>query len=169
MKRMSAIKAASDFYRRITTPVGDMGLLGNGAELCALELHPQQLRRDEDALLLRAERELAEYFAGRRRSFSVPLCIRGTPFQLLVWRALADIPYGQAETYGSIARRIGRESACRAVGMACNQNPLPILLPCHRVLGAGNRLTGYAGGLEMKKYLLELEREHMEREHPERE
>lgn len=161
------------FERRIATPVGDMLLWANEAGVCALELRldagsAASVRRCSgesadaraEALLLQAERELTEYFAGRRKCFSVPLCIEGTPFQTQVWRALSDIPYGRTETYGGIARRIGRERACRAVGMACNRNPLPIFLPCHRVLGAGNRLTGYARGPEMKKFLLELEREH---------
>ncbi len=162
-----------ELHRRIATPVGELLLRANEWGICALELTPGKRlpqpcqagsmveAERARALLSQAEAELAEYFAGRRRCFSVPLCIQGTVFQALVWRALADIPYGHVETYASIARRIGRDRACRAVGMACNQNKLPILLPCHRVLGAGNRLTGYAGGLEMKKFLLELEREHM--------
>lgn len=162
----------TELHRRIATPVGELLLRANERGICALELKPgkalPQPSSDAsgeaecaEALLSQAEAELAAYFAGRRRSFSVPLCIHGTAFQMLVWQALADIPYGQVETYASIARRIGRERACRAVGLACRQNPLPILLPCHRVLGAGNRLTGYAGGLDMKEFLLKLESEQM--------
>ena len=101
--------------------------------------------------------ELEEYFAGRRRAFSVPLCIRGTLFQKRVWLALAEIPYGETASYAEIACKTGNPRACRAVGMANHRNPLPIFLPCHRVIGADGRITGYAGGLEIKRYLLELE------------
>ncbi len=102
-------------------------------------------------------RELAEYFAGRRRSFSVTLAPEGTEFQLATWRALREIPYGTTISYAELAQRIGRPSASRAVGAANGANPLPIVVPCHRVIGADGSLTGFGGGLPTKRALLELE------------
>lgn len=101
--------------------------------------------------------EVEEYFAGRRKGFSVDLDTPGTPFQKKVWEALLAIPYGETRTYGQVAVAMGRPKAARAVGGACNQNPVAIIVPCHRVLGAGGDLTGYAGGIEIKRRLLELE------------
>jgi methylated-DNA-[protein]-cysteine S-methyltransferase len=102
--------------------------------------------------------QLAEYFDGRRRQFDLPLAPEGTPFQQSVWRALLDIPYGETISYGELATRIGRRSASRAVGLANGSNPLPIVIPCHRVIGASGKLTGYGGGLAIKDQLLALER-----------
>ena len=110
-------------------------------------------------ILTQASRELAEYFAGKRREFSVPLHPGGTPFQQKVWAALCRIPYGETRTYGEIARQIGAPKAARAVGMANHRNPLPLFIPCHRVVGASGELTGYAGGLDHKRFLLALERQ----------
>jgi len=101
--------------------------------------------------------QLAEYFARRRRDFSLPLAPAGTAFQVAVWHALADIGYGETVTYGELARRVGRPAAVRAVGQANGANPLPIFYPCHRVVAAGGRLGGYGGGLDVKCVLLELE------------
>lgn len=102
--------------------------------------------------------EIKEYFEGRRKDFSVPLDTRGTSFQRTVWKALREIPYGATLSYGQIAAAVGRPRAARAVGGACNQNPVAIIVPCHRVVGADGSLTGYAGGVEIKQKLLELER-----------
>ena len=102
--------------------------------------------------------ELNEYFAGQRRSFDVPIIMEGTPFQKRVWEALCDIPYGETRTYGQIAQAIGNPKASRAVGMANNKNPLMVIVPCHRVIGANGQLSGYAGGVELKERLLLLER-----------
>lgn len=110
-------------------------------------------------LLAQAARELGEYFAGIRRTFTFPISVQGTPFQQEVWRALRSIPYGQTRTYGQIAAQIGRPKAVRAVGMANHRNPLPIVVPCHRVVGADGSLTGYAGGLDIKTLLLRLEKQ----------
>ncbi len=110
----------------------------------------------ETALTVRAAEQLREYFAGERRDFDLPLRLSGTDFQRRVWDALCTIPYGSTRTYGEIARACGSPGAPRAVGQACNRNPVSIAVPCHRVVGAGG-LTGYAGGLESKKILLELE------------
>jgi O-6-methylguanine DNA methyltransferase len=101
--------------------------------------------------------ELAEYFAGCRREFRVPLDLRGTPFQVSVWCALAEIPYGQTRTYADIARKVQRPKAFRAVGSANAANPVPIILPCHRVIASGGRLGGYGGGVEAKRRLLAFE------------
>ena len=148
--------------RNLETPIGPILLQADATGVCALRLNSPGDRWDASPLLDRAQAELEEYFAGRRRAFSVPLSMHGTAFQMQVWRALMEIPYGKTATYGALARRIGRERACRAVGMANHVNPLPILVPCHRVVGANGQLTGYAGGLEMKKFLLELEERYAE-------
>lgn len=105
-----------------------------------------------------ANQQLQEYFGGRRKTFDLPISPRGTPFQMAVWKALCEVPYGEVRTYGQIAAAIGNPKASRAVGMACNRNPLWIVIPCHRVVGSNRSLTGYAGGLEMKRTLLELEK-----------
>ncbi len=110
-------------------------------------------------VLRQAVRELTEFFAGTRRTFTVPLAPVGTPFQQQVWRALQNIPYGATCSYRDIACAVGRPAACRAVGMANHCNPIPIIIPCHRVVGADGRLTGYAGGLAIKSRLLQFERE----------
>ncbi|MBR4290995.1 MAG: methylated-DNA--[Oscillospiraceae bacterium] len=104
-----------------------------------------------------ANSQLQEYFCGKRTSFDFPMRPKGTPFQMEVWQALSRIPYAQTQTYGQIAAEIGKPKAARAVGMACNRNPLWIAVPCHRVVGANQKLTGYAGGLAMKQALLDLE------------
>jgi methylated-DNA-[protein]-cysteine S-methyltransferase len=109
-------------------------------------------------LLDRAARQLDEYFTRRRASFDLPLAPRGTALQREVWAALAEIPIGETRTYADLARRVGRPSAARAVGAANGKNPLSIVIPCHRVIGASGALTGYAGGLDAKRWLLEHER-----------
>lgn len=109
-------------------------------------------------LLAQTARELEEYFAGERRTFTVPLAPAGTDFQRKVWTALRAIPYGETVSYGDLARRIGKPGAAIAVGQANGRNPIPIIVPCHRVIGADGKLVGYAGGLEIKKALLRLEK-----------
>lgn len=150
MKRMR-------FERVVETPVGKMTLCADEVGVCALEFGVKTERADASPLLDHAQQELEEYFAGRRRAFSVPLSIHGTPFQEKVWRALMEIPYGETISYGELARRVGNAKAARAVGMANHVNRIPIIIPCHRVVGANGRLTGYAGGLEIKRILLETE------------
>lgn len=108
-------------------------------------------------LLLAAEEQLLAYFDGKLRSFSLPAAAQGTPFQKQCWDALLAIPYGETMTYGQLAKTIGCPGAVRAVGMAAHRNPLPILIPCHRLIGSGGRLTGYAGGIPLKEALLRLE------------
>lgn len=121
---------------------------------------PAGYARAETPLLQAASAQLSEYFSGTRAQFDLPLAPRGTPFQQSVWNALLTIPVGHTRTYGEIAAQIGRPKAARAVGMANNRNPLSIFIPCHRVIGADGSLTGYAGGLDVKRYLLDLEKRH---------
>lgn len=111
----------------------------------------------ETEVLAKAGRQLGEYFRGERRVFSLPLALRGTPFQLRCWEALRAVPYGKTATYGDIARAAGSPKAFRAAGMANNRNPVAIIVPCHRIIGADGSLTGYGGGLEIKAFLLALE------------
>ena len=143
--------------RVIDAPIGKLTLCADEVGICEVKFGAQSSRADASELLDRAQRELEEYFAGRRRAFSVPLSIHGTPFQEKVWRALTEIPHGETVSYGELARRVGNPKACRAVGMANHVNRIPIFIPCHRVVGANGRLTGYAGGLEIKRILLETE------------
>lgn len=114
--------------------------------------------QDSLSVLDKTEKELAEYFAGSRKSFNIPLLLVGTDFQKSVWQALQEIPYGEVVTYMDIAHLIGNPKGVRAVSQAIGSNPLSILIPCHRVVGSNGSLTGYAGGLVAKRYLLELER-----------
>jgi len=120
---------------------------------------PQDTQLCETPLLKEAARQLKSYFAGELKEFSLPLEPSGTDFMKQVWAALCGIPYGKTATYGEIAERVGRPKAARAVGLANNRNPIPIFIPCHRVIGADGSLTGYAGGLDMKKKLLDLEKD----------
>lgn len=142
-----------------TTPAGPLGLEAEGGALTRLYL-PNQLLPPagaETPLLAEGRRQLLDYFQGNRRDFDLPLAPHGTPFREEVWAALRAIPYGRTITYGELAVRVGRPKAVRAVGQANHHNPLSILIPCHRVVGAGGSLTGYGGGLELKRLLLELE------------
>ncbi len=118
---------------------------------------PEGFMKQDTPLLLEAKRQLEEYFAGLRAAFSLPLAPKGTEFQKRVWRELENIPYGKTSTYGQIAEAIGNPNASRAVGGANHHNPIAIMIPCHRVIGADGRLTGYAGGLDIKETLLRLE------------
>lgn len=142
------------------TPVGQMALAGEGDAISRLYLPGLPLPRlasRETPLLARGREELLEYLAGARRDFDLPLAPQGTPFQQRVWAALREIPYGQTRSYRELALAAGSPRSYRAVGMANHRNPIPILIPCHRVVGADGSLTGYAGGLELKRKLLELE------------
>lgn len=121
---------------------------------------PQKALLQTTELLSMATIQLDEYFQGKRTTFSLPFKLTGTPFQLVVWKELQNIPYGQTTSYKEIAQKINKPKACRAVGMANNKNPLPIIIPCHRVIGSNGKLIGYAGGLKLKNYLLELEKSH---------
>lgn len=143
------------------TPIGRIGLVENGSSLTHLffegEKGPVGAKENETDLLVRASLQLEEYFNGHRLVFDLPLAPFGTEFQRLVWGELMKIKYGQKKTYGQVAEAIGHALAFRAVGQANNRNPIAIIIPCHRVIGAGGSLTGYAGGLGIKEYLLKHE------------
>lgn len=121
---------------------------------------PDSCPHEKSPLLEAAQNELSAYFEGRLNSFTVPLRPEGTAFMLSVWNELCRIPYAQTAAYGEIAKRLDKPGAARAVGMACNKNPIPILIPCHRVIGASGSLTGFGGGLDIKKRLLSIEAGH---------
>lgn len=145
----------------VPSPVGPLTLTQEDQALTGLHFgeHPQQGAEGPTPLLEKAARQLEEYFAGQRKEFSLPLAPKGTEFQLRVWQALLQIPYGETRSYGELAAMVGNPKACRAVGGANHRNPLSILIPCHRVVGTGGNLTGYAGGLNVKEFLLKLESE----------
>lgn len=156
----------TQFTKTIASPVGPLKLVASDEGLVAIIWHDDRpgrvkLAELEEApdhpVLLHAERELGEYFAGERTSFSVPLDMVGTDFQKAVWNALLTIPFGETRSYGEIARQVGRPTAFRAVGAANGQNPLSIIAPCHRVIGSDGSLTGFGGGLPAKEFLLGLE------------
>jgi len=132
------------------------------AAICYIFLNaskePNGYIKQETPLIKKAARQFSEYFDGKRKTFDLPLIMRGTAFQKKVWKALQNIPYGKTVSYGEIAAKIGNPKACRAVGMANNRNPISIIVPCHRVIGHNGSLTGYGGGLELKQKLLELEK-----------
>ena len=132
----------------VNTPLGEMVLGEDGGKITRLYLRAQDVPagsgQEQTPVLQEALRQLGEYFDGTRKVFDLPLQPRGTAFQQRVWRALCDIPYGQTRSYAHLAEQIGRPKACRAVGMANHKNPIPILIPCHRVVGADGSLTGYA-------------------------
>jgi methylated-DNA-[protein]-cysteine S-methyltransferase len=151
-------------YTTLDSPIGELLLVGDGHALHRLDMREGRRpvpidpswRRDEDAFA-DAATELGEYFACARREFTLPLALHGNPFELRVWRELLEIPFGATASYGEIARRIGEPSAARAVGLANGRNPVAVIVPCHRVIGADGSLTGYGGGLERKRLLLDLE------------
>ena len=153
-------------YDVIDSPVGELLVAATDRGLCRISYRQdgmdEVLAQTFGARVLRlpldeVRRELDEYFAGRRRAFDLPLDLRVAPFHEAVLRELARVPYGRTDTYGSLAAKAGRPRAARAVGTVMNRNPIPIVLPCHRIVGADGSLTGYAGGLDAKRRLLELE------------
>jgi len=148
------------------SPVGDLFIAATPRGLCRIsytvEGQDEAVARIFGARVLRmpldeVRRELDEYFEGRRREFDLPLDLRVAPFNEAVLHELARVPYGRTDTYGALAAKVGRPKAARAVGTVMNRNPIPIVLPCHRIVGANGSLTGYAGGLDVKRALLELE------------
>ena len=146
---------------QIDTPVGRLTLVASDAGIRTILWDGVDPPAEEDAggeeVLADAARQLSEYFAGTRRSFELPLDLKGTPFQQKAWLALATIPFGETVSYGEQARRLGNPNAPRAVGSANRVNPIPIVLPCHRVIGADGSLTGFGGGLDTKRLLLDHE------------
>lgn len=153
-------------YKTMPSPVGRLKLVASAHGLAAILWEKEDPKRvrlgplTEDKnhpVLLETERQLNDYFAGKRKAFSVPFDFVGTTFQKRVWEALMTIPFGKTPSYGEIARQIGRPEAARAVGAAIGRNPISIIVPCHRVIGSNGKLTGFAGGLETKASLLKLE------------
>jgi len=141
------------------SPIGLLKITESDGAITALGLTEKVETTETTALLEKAKEELEEYFCGERKNFDLPVTFRGTEFQKQVWRELQRIPYGKTYTYGQIAKLIGKEKASRAVGGACNRNPLMILVPCHRVVGSNGKLTGFACGLDKKTFLLDLEKQ----------
>jgi methylated-DNA-[protein]-cysteine S-methyltransferase len=143
------------------SPIGALLLVSNGQALTQIylpgEWQTPPAEDARDAILDETARQLRAYFAGKRRDFELPLAPTGTPFQRRVWQALLEIPYGETFSYSEIAMRLDAPAAARAVGLANGRNPIPIVIPCHRVIGAGGGLVGYGGGLERKRWLLDLE------------
>ncbi len=157
-------------YATISTPVGPLSLFvsakglhrilwGNEHEIEESLQALQSFKKDEHhPVFLKATKALQEYFSGQRHTFDLPLVLNGTEFQMKAWQALCNIPYGQTLSYAEQAEKVGNRNKARAVGMANHYNPIPIIIPCHRVIGANGQLTGFAGGLELKQYLLTLEK-----------
>jgi methylated-DNA-[protein]-cysteine S-methyltransferase len=151
-------------YRYLDTPVGRLLLAREERDLRLINFQRRRLPRPDPRWHESPDAfddvvsQLTEYFAGQRQRFELPLALEGTPFQQRVWRELQDIPYGVTISYGQLAARIGQPTASRAVGLANGSNPLAIVIPCHRVIGANGTLTGYGGGLPIKERLLALER-----------
>ena len=149
-------------FCHVDSPIGRLLLTCDGMSLTGLYMNPNGKEQsiqgwEEDAgiePLAHAAQQLSEYFAGTRRDFDLPLRLQGTVFQQRVWQELTEIPYGTTWSYGQLAKRLGNPNASRAVGLANGQNPISILVPCHRVIGADGSLTGYGGGLERKQWLL---------------
>lgn len=157
-------------YKIVESPVGKLKVIASDKGLVAILWEndkPSRVRLGEvtdnsqHPVLLKAEKQLAEYFAGKRKQFSVALDMHGTSFQKNVWEALLAIPFGETRSYGQLAKQLGNANASRAVGAANGKNPLSIIVPCHRVIGSTGKLTGFAGGMKTKAHLLELEEQGM--------
>jgi methylated-DNA-[protein]-cysteine S-methyltransferase len=154
------------YYCYLDTPIGELLLAGEGDALSMIGFPKGVMRRDpepdwiyNEEPLEKARTQLTEYFSGQRKDFDLPLTLNGTEFQVSVLEALLEIPYGETTSYGAIAKQIGRPKAVRAVGAANGRNPIPIIVPCHRVIGSSGDLTGFGGGLDTKEALLRLEAE----------
>lgn len=151
------------YYKDINTVIGKVRIIEEDGYIIELQIN-KDFDKNEDILekdtniLKNTERQLSEYFSGKRNTFDLKLNSKGTDFMKKVWRELLNIPYGETRTYKEIAEKIGNPKGARAVGMANNKNPIPIIIPCHRVIGKNKKLVGYALGLDMKEFLLNLER-----------
>jgi methylated-DNA-[protein]-cysteine S-methyltransferase len=155
-------------YKTIASPVGKLKLVASEKALVAILWEQDSPRRvrltemaanDHHPVLLETERQLGEYFEGKRETFSIALDLRGTRFQKDVWQTLLAIPFGETRSYGQLAQQLGNPRATRAVGAANGRNPVSIIVPCHRVIGSSGKLTGFAGGLDAKSYLLDSEKQ----------
>lgn len=144
----------------IETPIGKIELIESKENLSRISFEENfhnEIPIKETKFLKECKNQILEYFNGKRKKFTIPITLTGTKFQSLVWNALIQIPYGETKTYEQIAQIIGNQKACRAVGLANHNNPLPIVIPCHRVIGKNGKLTGYAGGINRKEQLILLE------------
>ena len=144
----------------IDSPIGKIAVFAENGKLIRLDLKTKE-KADSvitEKVLFEAEKQLSEYFSGERKTFEIEFEFSGTEFQKSVWSGLLKIPFGETKTYGEIAKEIGKPKAGRAVGSACNKNPLPIIVPCHRVIGKNGKLTGFACGTEIKEWLLDHEK-----------
>lgn len=146
------------FYQYLNSPIGFIKITANDEAINEVTFVENEEEDKPNALTQEAVNQLMEYFEGKRKVFDLPLSPIGTPFQQAVWKALCSIPYGETRSYGEIAKMIGNPKASRAVGMANNRNPISIIIPCHRVIGASGKLVGYGGGIDKKIYLLNLEK-----------
>ena len=149
------------YKKVIDSPVGKIEIIEENEKITELNIYNEKknnIIEKDTKLLLETQKQLKEYFEGKRTKFEIPLNPKGTEKMKKVWKELLKIPYGEVRTYKEIAEKVGNSKASRAVGMANNKNPIPIIIPCHRVIGSNNKLVGYALGLDMKKYLLDLER-----------
>ena len=151
------------WYFSYHSPIGKLTIYEEDGFISKIEFGNREISQNthESELISKCYSELVEYFKGERKEFDLPLAPKGTEFQKKVWNALLKIPYGETRSYKDIAISIGNEKGCRAVGGANNKNPIPIIIPCHRVIGINSKLVGYAGGLEIKSYLLNLEAKHL--------
>jgi len=152
------------YFAELKSPLGTLTLESDGQSLIRIRLPEEEYENDpavdrvrKPAMFKEAATQLASYFRGKRKTFDLPLAPAGTSFQNDVWNELQKIPHGETITYAELADRVGRKGSYRAVGAANGRNPLPIVIPCHRVIGSNGKLTGYAGGIEAKKTLLEIE------------
>lgn len=146
------------YWSVVDSPIGDLTLAVDETGLCRLHFGGTDRPQDTDPLLSEAAEQLKAYFAGELQEFTLPLSIRGgSDFERAVWQQLTRIPYGEMQTYGDVAKIVGDVGAARAVGTACNRNPIAIVVPCHRVVGAGGKMVGFGGGIPTKRHLLELE------------
>lgn len=150
------------YIKYMNTKIGTINIIEEENEIIAIEINQktqyEEAIQKNTTLLKETKKQIIEYFEGTRKNFEIPLNPKGTEFRQKTWRALQEIPYGEVRTYGQIAEKIGNSKASRAVGMANHKNPIPILIPCHRVIGKNGKLVGYALGLELKKLLLEWEK-----------
>ena len=153
-------KSGPLYWSVIDSPIGDLSLAVDDVGLCRLSMGKPEVEPGivRDPVLLRAQEELKAYFAGELTEFSIPLSVPGgSDFERAVWQQLRRIPYGEMQTYGEVAKIVGDAGAARAVGVACNHNPIAVIVPCHRVVGAGGKMVGFGGGIPRKRHLLELE------------
>ncbi len=168
--RISAVQTEALYEKTIVSPIGELKLIASSRGLVALQFHggagskndfagEEIIAGDHYPSLLAAERQLAEYFAGKRKKFDLPLAPRGTVFQLKAWRELSKIPYGETISYGEQARRMGDANKARPAGAANGRNPIAVIVPCHRVIGATGAMTGFGGGIRTKEWLLKHEQD----------